>query len=312
MTHRAEPSRALVVVVFAILTGIWGTTWAAIRVGLQGIPPFTGVALRFLIAGAALFAVSAALKVRYQGSPREWLIWLVNGTLSFCVSYGVVYWSEQWVPSGLSSVLFATFPLFVAVIAHFLLPGERLGARSVGGVLVGFLGVAVIFSEDFALLGGSRVALASTVFLISPAASAVAAVVIKRWGGGIHPVSISAVPMAMSAFVMGGLALATERHAPLVFDVRSGGALTYLALFGSALTFSLYYWLMGHLRATRLSLIAYTTPVIAVLFGAAFMDETLTHRMMAGSVLVVGGVAMAVGRARAEDAPSPAVPPGEP
>jgi drug/metabolite transporter (DMT)-like permease len=137
-------------------------------------------------------------------------------------------------------------------------------------------------------------------------------VVIKRWGGGIHPVSISAVPMAMSAFVMGGLALATERHAPLVFDVRSVGALTYLALFGSALTFSLYYWLMGHLRATRLSLIAYTTPVIAVLFGAAFMDETLTHRMMAGSVLVVGGVAMAVGRARAEDVPSPAVPPGEP
>ncbi len=112
--------------------------------GLRGIPPFTGVALRFTIASLALLLVGLVTHVPLGRTPRERWLWLVNAALTFSTSYGVVYWSEQWVPSGLTAVLFATYPLFVAVLAHFALPSERLTPKAAVGILLGFAGAAVI------------------------------------------------------------------------------------------------------------------------------------------------------------------------
>jgi drug/metabolite transporter (DMT)-like permease len=277
----------------ALLVAIWGTTWAAIRVGLEGIPPLTGVALRFAIAAALLFGLSPLLGVRYRLGRREAGLWVVNGLLSFCVSYGVVYWAEQWVPSGLSAVLFATYPLFVALLVHFAIPGEALTAAKLGGAVAGFSGVAVIFSEDFAKLGGEGVVVAATVLLLSPIASALASVAVKRWGRSVHPVSLTAVPMALCAVVMGSLAAVYERDLPVRFDARSVAALLYLAIAGSAVTFTVYYWLMARMPLSRLALIAYLIPVVAVAVGAAAFDEPLTLRLLVGSALVIGGVAVA-------------------
>ncbi len=281
---------------FALLTLIWGTTWAAIRLGLRGIPPLTGVALRFAIASAVLFSISPWLGVRYAPTRRAVGLWLVNAAFSFCASYGIVYWCEQWVPSGLGAVLFATFPFFVALLAHFALPGERLKGRGAAGILLGFSGVAVIFSEDLGLLGGQRVAEAAVVMLGAPITSAVSSVAIKRWGAGVHPVSLAAVPMGVASAAMGCLAWLAERERPMSFDALSVGALFYLAVFGSAVTFTLYYWLMSHIPATRVSLIAYTAPVVAVAVGSLALQEPLTPRTLAGSALVLLGVALAVTR----------------
>lgn len=289
-----RPSRGLTIAVFVVLSLIWGTTWSAIRIGLQGIPPFTGVALRFAIASTLLLSISPLLRVPFLRTPAEPWLWLSNGLLSFCASYGIVYWSEQWVPSGLAAVLFATFPLMTAILAHLLLPGERLTPASAVGVVVGFAGVAVIFSEDFARLGGRPVLVASAVMLGSPLVSALSSVAIKKWGAGVHPVSITAVPQAIAAGIMGGIALATERGSEATYTPTSVAALLYLAVFGSAVTFTLYYWLLAHLPATRTALIAYTTPVVAVGVGALFLDEPITPRVLAGTALVVGGVALAM------------------
>ena len=279
---------------FLLLVAIWGTTWATIRVSLEGFPPFTGVAIRFAIAAAVLLALAKARGVRLGALRSERWLWWSNGLLSFCGSYAVVYWCEQWVPSGLASILFATFPLLVAVMAHVAIPGESLTLRALGGVAVGFAGVAVIFSEDFALLGGRKVLLASCVMLVSPFVSAISNVIIKRFGAGIHPVSLSSVPMAIAAGVMGALAWTLERDLPFAPTPRAWAALVYLAVFGSAVTFTLYYWLLSHVSATRASLIAYLTPVVAVAIGAIALDEPVTARTLGGSALVLAGVALAV------------------
>ena len=289
-----QPGRFVLVAVFAILTLIWGTTWAAIRIGLEGIPPFTGVAVRFGIAAIVLLIAARVRGVRLGALPGERWLWVANALLAFCISYGVVYWCEQWVPSGLASVLFSAFPLFVAVLSHFMLPEERLTLRGAVGVLLGFAGVAVIFSQDLSLLGGPQVALASVVFLLSPLASAISQVVIKRWGKGIHPFSLTAVPMAITAVVMGGVAFLTEREARFTFDAVSISTLLYLALAGSAVTFSLLYWLLARLSATRVSLVAYTIPVVAVCVGAIFLGEVITPRIIVGAVMVLLGVFLAV------------------
>lgn len=288
----------------ALLTLIWGTTWAAIRIGLRGIPPFTGVALRFALAAAALLAVARGLGVRLRGATpaagataaaaRPWRVWLVNAAFTFVIPYGVLYWAEQWVPSGLAAVLFATSPLWVALAAHLMLPGERLRAPTAAGVLVGFAGVALIFSDDLRALGGPRVAAAAAVLLISPLTSAFGVVAVKRWGAGLHPLSVAAVPMALTAAVMGLVAWATESSRPLRFDAASVAALLYLALCGSALTFTLYFWLLRRRPATTLSLINYLTPIVALLIGGAALGESFSARTLAGSALVVGGVAVAM------------------
>jgi len=285
---------------FLLLTLIWGTTWAAIRLGLEGLPPFTGVSLRFLVAGSLLLVLVPVFKVRFAWSRRELTLWLVNGGLAFSASYTIVYWAEQHIPSGLTAVLFATYPLFVAALAHLLLPGERLEVRALFGILLGFAGVAVIFSDDLRALGGANVRHAALVMLGSPIVSAMATVVVKRWGTGIHPLSLTAVPMLLTGLVVGGLALAFESGARLVFDARSVGALLYLAVLGSAVTFTVYYWMLSHAPATRVALIAYTIPVVAVLVGALLFHEPVRPRLVVGGALVLAGVAV-VSRARAGD-----------
>ena len=117
---------------------------------------------------------------------------------------------------------------------------------------------------------------------------------VKRWGKGVHPLSLSAVPMGLAALAMGFVALLTERNLPLSFNASSVGALLYLAVFGSAVSFSLWYWLLSHARATRVSLISYLNPVVAVGIGILFLREPITFRLLAGAALVVAGVALAV------------------
>ena len=288
-----SPGRGLRLLCLLVMVLVWGTTWAAIRVGLEFVPPFTGVAIRFAVAAACLAAVGLSLGVRLTGDRKEHRLWVIHGLLTFSVSYTVTYWAEQYVPSGLASVLFATFPLFVALLAHWLLPGERLGRVALLGVLAGFGGVAVIFSEDFSAFGGERVLIGSVVMLLSPIAAAVGNVVVKRWGQEFHPLSLNVGGMTLTAILVGILAACVERGQPLVVNSISVGSIAYLALFGSALTFSLYFWLLKHMEATKLALIAYAIPVVAVGLGTLAFNEPLTPRIVLGAVLVLFGVALA-------------------
>ncbi|MGD2115238.1 MAG: EamA family transporter [Acidobacteriota bacterium] len=285
-------------IVFALttMTLVWGSTWAAIRIGLQGIPPFAGVALRFAVAAVLLFALARVFGIGMGKSRREVALWWINGVLTFVVTYGLVYWAEQRISSGLAAVLFATFPLWVALLAQPVLPAERFTLRSATGILIGFAGVAVIFSEDLSSIGEPGAGFAAAVMMLGPFAAAVANVAVKRWGQGIHPISLTAMPMAISAVVMAGVSLVVERGEPMTFDAVSIGSVLYLAVFGSAFTFYCYFWLLERLPATSVALTNYVSPVVAVLLGAALLDEALTVRVGVGALLVVAGVAITVSR----------------
>ncbi len=286
--------------VLGLLVLIWGTTWAAIRVGLSGIPPFTGVAIRFGIAGLALLVVARLRGVRLGATAGERWLWLSNGLLNFALPYGLVYWSEQYLPSGIASVLFATFPLFVALLSHFFLPGERLTRRAGLGVLVGFAGVYVLSSADLAPVTTPQAAWAAWLMLLSPLSSAAGQVIVKKSGGAHHPFSLTSVPMLLTAVLAGSLALAVEGGRPVHWSPAAVGSVLYLSLAGSALTFTLYFDLLSTMRATDLSLIAYLIPVVAVVIGIAAFDEPFTLRIALGCLAILAGVALAMSpRARA-------------
>ena len=290
----SAPGPFLKAATLGLLTFVWGTTWSAITISLRGIPPFTGVALRFAIAASLLIAYARMTGIPLAATGRrDRRLRLLHATLTFCGSYGVVFWAEQWVPSGLASVLFATFPLLVAVMAHFALPTERMTVPVLIGSGLGFSGIAVIFAEDFELLGGSMVAVASVVMLLSPFVAAIVSVAVKRWGSGMHPVPFNAVAMALAAAIMGGVAALVEGHRELVFDPGPVAALLYMAVAGTAVVFPLYFWLLEHMEARQVALIGYGTPVVALFIGAAFMGEPMTVRTWLGSAMVVVGVAVA-------------------
>ncbi len=288
-----RPSAAWMIAAYVLLVVIWGTTWSVIQIGLERIPPLGGVAIRFLLAGVVLWVIARARGIRLGRNKYEKKLWWINAAFAFALSYGVVYWTEQWLPSGLAAVLFATYPLFIGLIAHLALPGERLSAAEGVGMLLGFAGVATIFSADFGTLGGRHVFIASVVMLASPAAAAIATVCVKRWGGSIHPLSLTAMPMIMAGAAMGIVALVFERGRTYTWDAAAIGALLYLAVIGSAVTFTLYYWLLAYLPAKRMALIAYLIPLIAVTIGT-LRGERLTLRILIGSATVIAGVALAL------------------
>lgn len=267
------------------------------------------MALRFVIASFVLLALVPVFGVKLGRQPGERRLWLVNALLTFAIPYSILYWAEQWVPSGLASVIFATFPLLTALIAHFILPEERLTIGRTLGILVGFAGIAVIFSEDFQALGGPQVAKAGAVLLLSPLSASLGGITVKRLGKGIHPLSTAAVPMAITALVLGPVAWLLESGRQVTFDTPSVLALLYLAIIGSALPFTVYFWLLKSQSATSVAMINYATPVIAVAVGTTFLDEPFTLRILAGVALVVIGVAVAVSKPAASSAdPAPAGP----
>lgn len=278
--------------ILVLLTLIWGTTWAAIRIGLEGLPPMTSAAWRFGIAAVTLLGLVRLVGVQLGTTARERWLWIAVGVLNFAVSYGIVYWAEQFLPSGLTALLFAAFPLFVALLAHHFLPGEQLRPASFAGVVLGFAGVAVLFGDDLSGVTEPKALLASGVMLLAPLSSAVAQILMKRHGKGIHPLSLAAVPMAVCAVLLGSGAWLFERTLPRSWDATSVGTVLYLAIIGSALAFSLYFHLLRHMTATSLSLVAYTTPVVAVTIGVVFLDEPLTLRLVLGALAVLAGVVL--------------------
>lgn len=283
---------ALIALAVATLILIWGSTWSVISIGLEGVPPLTGIALRFALASILLLLLAHRQGVSLGVTSRERHLWWVNGLLTFSISYGVVYWAEQWIPSGLAAILFATFPLFVAVLAHWMLPDEPLTWRSLAGSLLALIGVSWIFAGDLAALGGVMIVPAALLMLLSPMASAVANVAVKKWGEGLHPLSLTAVPMGLCAILMGSLAWFVEADREILWNLKTVGAILYLAVMGSAVTFTVYFWLLGLLPATRLSLIALGVPIVALLIGVLFRREPVNVGMLGGTTLVLAGVAL--------------------
>src|SRR5437660_1398883 len=140
-------------IVWLILCGIWGSTWLFIKIGLRDLPPITFAGIRFVLAAAILLTLALISRVPWPRTRRDWSVIAISGTLQFALNYGLVFWGEQYISSGLAAVLQSSFPAFGLVIAHFYLPYERITTKKAAGVLLGVIGVAVIFSDQLAIAG---------------------------------------------------------------------------------------------------------------------------------------------------------------
>jgi drug/metabolite transporter (DMT)-like permease len=291
------PSRALVRGLMLILCLIWGSTWLVIKEGLRDLPPFTSAGLRFVIAALVMVAVAAVLSRKEGGtSPPTWL-WIVQGVANFAISYGIVYHAETVLPSGLVSLLFGIYPMLQAFAGHHFLEGERLRTSQWTGFAVALTGLVLLFRTDLRGFGSLGVPTALLV-LLSPISVTVGTTLVKRYGGGVSSTLLNRNGLFVAAGLLMATALILERGAPVAWTAPAIGSVLYLSLVGTVLTFSLFFWLLRYAPAHQLGLIAYVTPVIALLLGWAVGSEPITTFTLGGAALILGGVVLVAHRPR--------------
>lgn len=281
-------------IVWLVLCCIWGSTWLFIKLGLRDLPPISFAAIRFALASAILFAVVAARRMLLPRTRRELMLILETGVLAFALNYGLLFWGEQHITSGLAALLQATIPVFGMLIAHAYLPGERLTACKLGGALLGVVGVAVIFSNQLAAEGGMAL-WGSAAIVVGAAFVAYANVLVKARGAGIQPATLAAGQMLCGLVPLALVGLAFEGN-PFNFHWTTLAvvSLLYLTLVGSVAAFLLYYWLVRNMDVTNTMLIALVTPLAAVMLGMIVLGEQLSWRTVAGGALIMSGIGLVV------------------
>jgi len=207
----------------------------------------------------------------------------------YTIPYASVYYAAPFIPAALSSVLFATFPFFVAILAHYYLPGERLDLIKLLGLTGGFLGIVVIFLDGLSL-PNPHVIPAMLLTLLSPAAAALASIWLKKYLSEVDSVSATFWQMIAGTVFLLPMAFGWENPADFRWTFTAVGAAAFLGIFASALAFVIYLHLLKTQEATRMSLTAFVTPIVTVILGWILLGERLGLKTLFGGVLVLGGL----------------------
>lgn len=271
---------------FSALCLIWGTTWMAIKINLTTFPPFYSAGMRFFLAGLVMLILMKSSGKSFPKSFKEVYPSIVFGFLNG-ITYGLVYWGEQYIPSGLTSILNASLPFF-SIIFAFIFIGEKITVRKIIGSVIGFAGVILLFYESTAdfekVKFGGELAI-----IVSAAVYALAGVHFKKHSH-LEPLMAVTIQMFFSSLVLISAAGLLENTSDIKFSWQSVGAFLYLSLFGSALAFYLYNQLVLRMEISKVSFVSMITPVIATLVGLIFLNEPVHWQMFAGMIIIFAGI----------------------
>lgn len=294
------PSTLKLALAFAAVYVIWGSTYLAIRIAIESIPPFTMAGLRFLVAGLLLYGWAVLL-----GSERPSRRHLVNtavaGALLLLAGNGAVVWAEQWVASGLVALLVAVVPLWMVLVDWLWGGGPRPGPVLVGGLLWGLVGVGLLVSGSEIGAAGPRDLAGGLVVLLGGLAWAVGSIHARRVAMPARPRMGTALQMlwgGLFLLIAGGVAGEWVGIDSGAVTPRSALALAYLVVFGSLVGFSAYIWLLRVSTPARVSTYAYVNPVVALALGWALADEPLTGRTLMAAFVILSAVAVITLRGR--------------
>jgi len=277
---------------FGIIYFVWGSTFYAIRVGVREVPPFLLAGIRFLISGAALYGWT---KMRGELGPsgREWGSVAVLAVLIFVGDYGAVFWAEQRVASGLTAVMMATIPAFMALAEIFILGTQRLTVRLVAALLIGLGGVGVLVSRSLDLGGAPIDRMGAMVLIVGAMSWSVASALARMLPLPESKVVSSGVQMLAGGVFLTVISCALGEYRNFRVENVSLGAwiaLAYLIVAGSIIAFTAYVWLLHRESPTKVGTYAYVNPVVAVVLGYFLGGEELGLRAVLGTVFVLVSV----------------------
>ncbi len=289
------------ILIWLVLCLIWGTTWFFIKIGLDNLPPISFAAARFILAVFILAFIIYFRKIPLPKTRAEWKLIALTGVLQFSINYSLVFWSEQYISSGLAAVLQAMITVFGLVLAWIFLPNERITWIKVFAVLLGMTGVATIFIEQLQI--NSTLAFAGCAAIVVGAyAAAQASILIKARGANLHPaamlfgqMSIGVVPIIIYALLKEGNPVNFNWTPRAVFSVF------YLSVLGTIAAFWLYYYLLSKIESTKAMTISLVTPLVAVLVGRIFLGETLPPQTVLGGILILSSIGLISGKRKVKN-----------
>jgi len=292
MEASSHPAKWKVLLAFGIIYFVWGSTFLAIRVGVREVPPFLLAGMRFVVAGFALYAW---LRVKGTPSPtkREWGSATLLAVLIFVLDYGLLFWAEQKVPSGIAAVMMATIPAFMAIADILILKSQRLTGKLALGLVGGIAGVAVLVSHS-ANFGDAPIdPIGATALIISAVSWSIASALTRKL-----PLPATKAMSSGAQMLAGGVLLMITAGALGEFrgfhlqavSVKAWLALAYLIVAGSIVGFTAYVWLLHHESPTKVGTYAYVNPIVAVIVGYLLGGESIGPRTIVGTLLVLASI----------------------
>jgi putative membrane protein PagO len=277
------------ILAYLALCLIWGSTWMGVHILVHYVPPFLAAGLRFSLAAALLFLWLAFRKPEWPRERRQWSAILVLGFTVITFPYALQFWAQQYVASSMTAVLFSSLPLAVALLTPLMLH-HTVPRQAVFAMLVAFGGLLALLFKDLHL--GTRAFWGGVAVLTSMLGSAWSAVYAKVRLRGVDPVASTAVQLLVGALGLLWATWALESHRHAVWTRSAVFALFFLAIFGSATAFAIYYWLLQHMQPYQVSTTNLVIPVVAVLEGSLFQGEPVPAMMIVAMIAVLGSVAV--------------------
>jgi drug/metabolite transporter (DMT)-like permease len=295
VTTPPRPATRVDWLIFLALGFMWGSSYLFIKLAVDSFSTFTLITLRLLIGAAFLWLVVLASRTPLPRDRRAYGHLIVMGVINIAIPFGLITWAEQSVDSALAAILNSTVPLMVIVIAPLFLPDEPIRLNGLVGLAVGFMGVVLIVSPG--LVGAAGTLAGQLALLGSSLSYAVGNVYARRNVRGLPPMIPAVMQVTVALILVGVLALALERpwetSSP---DLEGWFSIAWLGIFGSGLAYLAYFRLLSRWGATRTSLVAYLLPVVGIVLGYLVRRESIDLSLIAGTALVIAGVALVNGR----------------
>jgi len=294
MSPAEKQHQLKVITAFTLVYVLWGSTYLAMRIVVEHIPPAMMGAIRFLASGAVMFAYCFFTGRTLRVTRAEFFRLACIGVLLLSTGNVMVAWGEQYVPSGLAALVVAAVPIWVALIESVILKSDRLSMRGNIGLVVGSLGLAVLlWPKIISTTSIGRLELLGCGALIIAALSwASGSILSRRSQLNVDPFTATAYEMGIAGTVNLLWATLHGDFAHTVFTTRGVTAIAYLVTGGSLIGFTAYIWLLEHVPTAKVATYAYVNPIVAVILGALILHETVDAYIIAGSVIIIGGVVL--------------------
>lgn len=277
-------------IVWCILCLVWGSTWIFIKIGLDDLPPISFAAARFLVSVLILIPIILSQKLEFPKNLKVWKIIAISGILQFFFNYGLLFWGEQFISSGLAAVLQAIIPAFGLILARFYLPDEKITLKKIIAILMGLFGLIIIFWEQLRF-GGVLAFWGSLAVVVGAFCASYASVLTKTYGANSNPATlvfaqmlVGLIPLSILGFIKEGNPFNFQWSAMAIISVF------YLAIIGSIIAFWLYYWLLGKMDVTKAMMISFVTPLMAIFIGSFYRNEKLEIQTLIGAVFILSSV----------------------
>jgi drug/metabolite transporter (DMT)-like permease len=275
---------------FLLLGSVWGSSFLWIKLALAELSPFSLVGFRLLFGALGMMLVLWARRPTFPSDKRTWVLLALMGLTNTAMPFVLITWGQTSIDSGVASILNSTTPLFTLVIAHFFLDDERMNLPRALGLLVGFIGIVLLFSRDVSAEGFRTGLLGQGAVLVAAISYASSSVFARRAFRHVPLLVQAAVPLFVADAIIWVGALSLEGPLALPRLPITWIALAWLGLLGSCLAYLLYFYLLTHEGSTRTMLVTYMFPVIGVGLGVTFLGESLDARLILGALLVVAGI----------------------